>query len=303
MRIAIESTMRYTLRQLEVFIATAHSENITRAAESLAMSQSAASGALRDFEQQFDVQFFDRVGKRLQLNELGRLVQPKAESLLERARELEQELIQHRDVGELRLGATLTIGNYLAVAMIAEFMKRSPGAEISLEVANTARIAKMVLNFELDIGLVEGELHDPDLEVTHWRNDELVVFCSPGHPYASKPVLSDRDLLSAPWILRETGSGTRQGFDRAMHGLLPSLNIVMELQHTEAIKRAVEAGIGISCLSRIALEDAFRQQRLVALPVPHRDLSRAFYFILRKDKYRSAGISAWLALCIEQVAP
>lgn len=295
--------MRYTLRQLEVFLATAHTENISRAAQSLAMSQSAASGALRDFEQQFDIQLFDRAGKRLQLNEWGRLIRPRAEALLEQARDLEQELVQHREVGHLRLGATLTIGNYLAVGLMAEFMQRVPGAELSLEVANTAAIAKQVLNFDIDVGLIEGELHNPELEVSFWRQDELVVFCSPQHPLASEPYLSDEDLLGAPWILRESGSGTRQGFDRAMHGLLPQLNIVMELQHTEAIKRAVEAGIGISCLSRIALEDAIKRGSLVPLSVPQRDLRRAFYFILRRDKYRSAGVNAWLELCREHSRP
>lgn len=289
--------MRYTLRQLEVFLATAHTENISRAAQSLAMSQSAASGALRDFERQFDIQLFDRAGKRLQLNEWGRLIRPRAEALLEQARDLEQELVQHREVGHLRLGATLTIGNYLAVGLMAEFMQRVPGAELSLEVANTATIARQVLNFDLDVGLIEGEFNSPELEVSFWREDELVVFCSPEHPLASEPYLSDEDLLQAPWILRESGSGTRQGFDRSMHGLLPQLRIVMELQHTEAIKRAVEAGIGISCLSAITLQDDFRRGSLVSLPVPQRDLRRAFYFVLRRDKYRSAGVNAWLDLC------
>ena len=289
--------MRYTLRQLEVFLATAHFENVTRAAESLAMSQSAASGALKDLEQQFDVQLFDRVGKRLQANELANLLRPKAQALIEQARDLEQSLISHKAVGQLKLGATLTIGNYLAVGLIAEFMQQSPGARVSLEVANTAAIAKQVLNFDLDIGLIEGELHHPDLEVRFWREDELVVFCAPDHPLARIGVLSDEDLLAADWILRETGSGTRQGFDRAMHGLLARQTIALELQHTEAIKRAVEAGLGISCLSRIALKDSFRRGSLVALHVPQRDLQRAFYFILHKNKYRSAGIERWLELC------
>ncbi len=289
--------MRYTLRQLDVFLATAHFENVTRAAESLAMSQSAASAALKDLEQQFDVQLFDRVGKRLQASELGRLLRPKAEALVEQARELEQDLMNHKGVGRLKLGATLTIGNYLAVGLIAEFMQQSPGAQVSLEVANTAAIARQVLNYDLDIGLIEGELNHPDLDVSLWRNDELVVFCAPNHPLASKRLLSDEDLLNAEWILRETGSGTRQGFDRAMHGLLPNQTIKLELQHTEAIKRAVEAGLGISCLSRIALEDSFKRGSLVALEVPHRDLQRAFYFILHKDKYRSAGIERWFELC------
>ncbi|MCP3908737.1 MAG: LysR family transcriptional regulator [Oceanicoccus sp.] len=289
--------MRYTLRQLEVFLATAHFENVTKAAQSLAMSQSAASGALKDLEQQFDMQLFDRVGKRLQANEQGLSLRPKAQALIEQARALEQELVNHKDIGHIKLGATLTIGNYLAVGLIAEFMGENPGAEIELEVANTESIARQVLNFDLDLGLIEGEFHHADLEVSHWRDDELVVFCAPDHPLAKKALLDDDDLLAAQWILRETGSGTRQGFDRAMHGLLAEQTIKLELQHTEAIKRAVEAGLGISCLSAITLSDAFQRGSLIPLQVPHRDLKRAFYCVLHKNKYRSAGIQRWLALC------
>lgn len=292
--------MRYTLRQLDVFLAVAHHENVTRAAEQLAMSQSAASGALKDLEQQFDVQLFDRVGKRLQLNELGRLLRAKAESLQEQAKEFEQELIKHKRVGRLKLGATLTIGNYLAVALLAEFLAREPDAEVSLEVANTRAITQQVLNYEIDLGLIEGELNHPDLEVVRWCDDELVVFCAPDHPWAKLTELTDNDLLAANWIVREPGSGTRQGFDRAMHGLLPELTISLELQHTEAIKRAVSAGMGVSCLSRITLEDTFSQGALVPLSVPHRDLQRAFYFILHKEKYRSTGVERWLELCLEK---
>lgn len=289
--------MRYTLRQLEVFLATAHFENVTKAAQSLAMSQSAASGALKDLERQFDMQLFDRVGKRLQANEQGLSLRPKAQALIEQAKVLEQQLINHKDIGHIKVGATLTIGNYLAVSLMADFMRENPGAEIQLEVANTEAIAKQVLNFDLDIGLIEGEFYHSDLEVSHWRDDALVVFCAPNHPLAQKSVLDDQDLIAAEWILRETGSGTRQGFDRAMHGLLASQSIKLELQHTEAIKRAVEAGLGISCLSSITLEDDFQRGSLVPLNIPHRDFHRAFYFILHKNKYPSTGIQRWLALC------
>ena len=292
--------MRYTLRQLEVFLATAHFENITRAAESLAMSQSAASGALKELEQQFDIQLFDRVGKRLQANEQGRLLRPRVESLMEQARELERELVAHQHVGHLRLGATLTIGNYLAVELMADFMNQYPGSEVSLTVANTREIAGQVLNFDIDVGLIEGEYQHPDLEISRWRDDELVVFCAPEHPLARHAQLSDEDLLSADWILREPGSGTRQGFDRAMRGLLSQQTIKLELEHTEAIKRAVLAGLGISCLSRITLEDAIQRGDFVPLAVPHRDLQRAFYFVLRRDKYRSAGVERWLEMCLSR---
>ncbi len=289
--------MKFTLRQIQVFLATAHFENISRAADSLAMSQSAASAALKEFEGHVDAQLFDRVGKRLQLNELGKAFRPQAQDLYERAKALELALVKQVAVGDLKVGATLTIGNYLAVGVMARFMNLHPGARVALEVANTATIARKVANFELDLGLVEGELQHPALDIQPWCDDELVVFCAPNHPYLDKAVLTDAELLDAHWIVREKGSGTRQTFDNAMRGLLAQLNIALELQHTEAIKRAVEAGLGIGCLSRVTLEEAFRRGSLVELKVPHRDFRRKFYFILHKEKYRSEGIRRWLELC------
>ncbi|WP_444918707.1 LysR family transcriptional regulator [Microbulbifer sp. JMSA003] len=289
--------MRYTLRQLEVFLACAHHENVSRAAESLSMSQSAASTALKEFEQQFELRLFERTGKRLRLNELGRQLWPRAEELLERAQELEQTLATHRELGSLKIGATLTIGNYLTASVMARYMEEQPGTQVQLEVANTAAIAERVLNFELDLGLIEGEINHPDLEIIPWRHDELVVFCAPNHPLASRKRLADKDLIGATWITRESGSGTRQTFERAMVGLLPQLHILLELQHTEAIKRAVEAGLGISCLSRVSLTDALKRGSLIELPVPDRDFHREFYFVLHRQKYRSAGIKRWMELC------
>jgi DNA-binding transcriptional LysR family regulator len=294
--------MHFTLRHIEVFLATAWHENVSQAAESLSMSQSAASAALKEFEQRFDMQLFDRVGKRLQLNDFGKSLRPRAEALLSQAREFEQLLLHQGEAGEIKVGATLTIGNYLAVPIMAEYMNRYPGAKVKLIVENTSSITQKVRNFELDIGLIEGELQDDALTVIPWRDDELSLFCAPTHPLAGRPTLTDEDLISADWILREAGSGTRQGFNRAVYGLLPQLRIRLQLQHTEAIKRAVEAGLGIGCLSKITLQEAFRRGSLLPLYAPHRDWMRRFYFILHKQKYRSAGINNWINLCQEEGA-
>ncbi|HEY5374018.1 MAG TPA: LysR family transcriptional regulator [Polyangiaceae bacterium] len=282
--------MRFTLRQLDVFLAVAQHESVSRAADDLAMSQSAVSSALADLERQFEIQLFERLGKRVQLSGLGRSLRPRAQALLEQAAELETGLSNQSTVGLLRVGATLTIGNYLMVPEIARFMREHPGARVTLDVANTAEIVRQVLNFEIDIGLIEGELHEPELEVTRWRPDELVVFCAPNHGFAKKRSLSDADLIRAPWIVREPGSGTRQAFDRAMHGILSELEIVLELQHTEAIKSAVEAGLGVGCVSRIALEEAFSYKTLVPCRVPQRDFHRSFYLLVHKQKYQSASM-------------
>ena len=290
--------MRYTLRQLEVFIATANTENISRAAEQLAMSQSAASGALRELEKQFSVELFERVGKRLKLSEMGHWIRPQAEALLDQANEVESSLKNQKSVGSLRVGATLTIGDYLATEMMVRFLKQHPEAatqnRVSLNIANTEAIVRGVTNFELDLGLIEGELQHPELSITPWHNDELVVFCAPDHPLAHKTHLTDTDLTSVRWILREEGSGTRQTFDRAMHGLLPELDIALQLQQPEAIKRAVSTGLGVGCLSRISLTREFDEQYLVPLAVQHRDFHRHFYVILHKQKYHTRYIKSWL---------
>ena len=289
--------MRYTLRQLEVFLAVARRQSVSHAAAELAMSQSAVSSALADLENQFDIQLFDRVGKRLQLSGLGRALQAQAQALHERALGLEDAFASQSAFGLLRIGATLTIGNYVTLPLIARFMREQPGARATLEIANTAEIARKVANFEIDIGLIEGELHDPELEITPWRDDELVVFCAPDHVFAKKKALRDSDLRAALWVVREPGSGTRQAFEHAMRGLLPELQIALELQHTEAIRSAVEAGFGVGCVSRLAVSDAFRAGTLVPCHVPQRDFRRKFYFVLQRRKFRGAALQRWLELC------
>jgi DNA-binding transcriptional LysR family regulator len=289
--------MRYTLRQLEVFLAVARDESVSRAAVELAMSQSAVSGSLADLEGQFDVRLFDRVGKRLRLSALGRSIRPGAEAALDQARALEHDLTNRRGAAQLRLGATLTIGNHLVPPLMARFMRDHPGAELTLAIGNTEEIARQVVNFEIDVGLIEGELEHADLDVTPWREDQLVVFCAPAHPLARKRALTDDDLRAATWIVRERGSGTRQTFDRAMHGLVANLRIALELEHTEAIKSAVEAGLGLGCVSPITLRDALKTSRVKVCKVPHRDFRRQFFFLVHKQKYRGVGVQQWLDLC------
>jgi len=289
--------MRYSLRQIEVFLAVARTGSVSRAGDELAMSQSAVSGALADIERQFDVLLFDRVGKRLHLSALGATLRPRAEAVLDEARELEAELANQNGSGRLRVGATLTIGNYVAVPLLARYMADEPGVAVALDIANTEEIVRRVVNFEIDVGLIEGELAHPELAVTPFQDDELLVFSAPTHPLARKRTLSDADLRSMAWIVRETGSGTRQTFDRAMAGILPELQITLELKHIAVIKRAVEAGLGVGCVSRIALVEELARGTLKAYRVPQRNFRRQFYYVLHRKKHLSRALRRWLALC------
>ncbi|UVE16648.1 LysR family transcriptional regulator [Pseudomonas sp. LS44] len=294
--------MRFTLRQLQVFVAIAQQESVSRAAQSLALSQSAASTSLTELERQSDCQLFDRAGKRLSLNALGRQLLPQAVALLDQAKEIERMLNGKSGFGSLDVGATLTVGNYLATLLIGSFMQRHPECRVRLHVQNTMNIVQQIAHYELDLGLIEGDCQHPEIEVQPWVEDELVVFCAPQHPLASRGQASLDELTREAWILREQGSGTRLTFDHAMRHHRTALNIRLELEHTEAIKRAVESGLGIGCISRLALRDAFRRGSLVAVETPALDLTRQFYFIWHKQKYQTAAMREFLELCRELTA-
>lgn len=289
--------MKFSLRQAEIFAAIARLGSVTKAAETLSLSQSATSTALAEFERLYDCRLFDRIGKALRLNALGEQLLPKVVELLDRASEVEDMLAGRAGLGPLHIGATLTIGNYLATLIVADLLQKHGEARVQLTVHNTATIIEQVAGYSLDIGLVEGACHHPDLQVEPWVDDELVVFCPPTHPFARKRKIDLAALMAEPWILRERGSGTRALFDQAVHQLGLEPNIRLELEHTEAIKRAVESGLGLGCLSRLALREAFRRGSLVPLKTPELALGRRFQFIWHKDKYHTAALREFLAAC------
>ncbi|MDQ7988256.1 MAG: LysR family transcriptional regulator [Candidatus Dactylopiibacterium sp.] len=289
--------MRLTLRQVEVFSAVARHQSVSRAAEELAMSQSATSTALGELERAYDHALFDRVGKSLRLNEIGAMLLPAAVELLDQAAQIENLLEGRAGFGLLRIGATLTIGNYLATLIVGQHLQRHPESRVELQVHNSARIIQQIANFELDLGLVEGDCSHRDLVVTPWINDELAVFCAPGHRLAGHGPVPLAELARESWIMREQGSGTRQALEYALapHQFRPDVRL--ELEHTEAIKRAVESGLGIGCISRLALREASRRGSLVLLEVPELNLRRRFNFVWHARKYQTPGLRAFLDEC------
>jgi DNA-binding transcriptional LysR family regulator len=289
--------MRFSLRQAEIFATVARLGSVTQAAEALSLSQSAASTALAEFERLYDLRLFDRIGKSLRLNASGEQLLPKVVELLDRAAEVEDMLAGRAGLGPLHIGATLTIGNYLATLIVAGLLQKHGEAKIQLTVHNTATIIEQVAGYSLDIGLLEGTCHHPDLHVEPWVDDELVVFCPPNHPFARKRKLDLDALMAEPWILREQGSGTRALFDQATDRLGLKPTVRLELEHTEAIKRAVESGLGLGCLSRLALREAFRRGSLVPLKTPELELRRRFQFVWHKDKYHTAAMREFLSAC------
>lgn len=289
--------MKYTLRQLQIFLEVARHQNISRAAHSLHMSQSAASEALLNLENTYEVKLFDRSGNKLTLNAIGQTIRREAENLLANCQNFEARLRDHKEVGHLKVGASFTIGNHLATRYLAGYLEQYPEADVQLDIANSPDVVSKVLNYEVDVGMIEGDIQHRDLELIPWREDELVVFCAANHPLAKKGVLGSKDIREALWILREPDSGARQTFDRAMAGLLPQLNIYLEFKHNEAIKNAVESGLGIGCLSEIVLRRNFANGDLVPLRLPRRDMRRSFYFALPRSREHPESVRSWMRNC------
>jgi DNA-binding transcriptional LysR family regulator len=289
--------LRTTLRQIEVFAATAQKGSVTQAAAAVGITQSAASMALAEFENQLGTRLFDRIGKRLSLNADGRSLYAKAVEMIDRAHEMEVLFQGQGRAVDLRLGASSTIGNYLLPQLIGEFRALRPGSRFQLEVGNTQQIINAVRHFEIDVGFVEGPCQSADIDAIFWQPDELAICSAPGHPLARPGAATLDALRKADWILREKGSGTREVVEQMLMSQLGEIQLGMELGGTEAIKRAVESGMGISCLPKIALTGAVERGNLVSLDTPFLQLTRAFHILLHKDKHRSEPIVSLLEWC------
>lgn len=284
-----------TPRQLEVFVQTALLGSLRAAADRVHLTQPAASMALAELERQLGSSLFDRERGRLHLNARGRELLPRARELLERQAEFGQ-LAHGKPAalsGELRIGASNTVGNYRVGELLGGFVRAHPQVTIRLHVANTESIAALLLDHALDVGCVEGAVAHPQLELKPWREDRLRVCAAPDHPLARKRSLKPADFAGARWVLREPGSATRAMTERALAQLPPG-ELVLELDQAEAIKQAVAAGLGIACLPEVALTDALAAGRLKVLKTPFLDLRRTLSLLQHKQRYRGALLDAFL---------
>ena len=282
-------------RQLEVFATIAATGSVRAAAEAVHLSQPAVSMALAELERLLGQRLFDRAGRRLTLNEHGMALLPRAQEVLERMRDLPRHAGGAPATlrGDLRIGASNTVGNYLVGDLLGGFTKAHPDVALHLAIANTEAIVADVRRFAMDVGCVEGAAPHADIEMLPWREDRLVVCVRPDHPLARRRQLGARDFKDVRWILRERGSATRALSERALSRLPPPAG-VLELGQSEAIKQAVIAGLGVACLPEVAITDARAAGKLRVLRTPFLDLRRRLTLVLHRERYRGPLLQAFL---------
>jgi DNA-binding transcriptional LysR family regulator len=287
--------LRLNLRQLEVFLATARGGSTRAAAGRIARSQSAASASLADLEVTLGVELFDRIGRRLLLNENGRALLPKAQALVEQASEV-QDLFKDEHAAPLRVAASFTIGEYLLPSLVSQWTQLHPKSQIHLRIANTSEVIEAVAGFDVDIGFVEGSQTHSDLVVRPWLDDEMVIVAAPSHPLANRCATA-RQLADATWVLREHGSGTRQIADAWLLKNLNQVRVSFELGSIEAIKRLVATSDALGCLSRYAVSQSVEDGHLIELQTRLPKATRKFAIVLHREKRLGRSTTDFLEHC------
>jgi DNA-binding transcriptional LysR family regulator len=294
--------MRVTLRQLQIFRAVALSGSTTAAAAAVHLSQSAASAALNELERTLSASLFDRVGKRLLLNDSGRDLLSMALAVLDGARSIEAAFIAGdpaRPVN-LSLSASTTIGNYLLPQLLARFCAQFPSAQLEVQIGNSLDVVTSVQNFAADLGLIEGPCHASGMIVMPLWEDELVIVAARHHPLAGaarRRPLTAKQLSEARWLVRETGSGTREAVENALLPHLQYFQSTIILGSSEAIKNSAAEGLGLGCLSQCIVRDLVRSKKLRVLATELPRLTRRFALIYHQTKVLSAALRRFIAHC------
>jgi DNA-binding transcriptional LysR family regulator len=292
--------MSITLRQLEIFIAVAETAQVTKASKKLFVTQSAVSMALAELENQLGGSLFDRHGRSLVLNARGRYLLPLGKDIIAQVGSIETIMSERNDKlsGRINIAASSSVGNYILPYLIGAFKKAHPNVLVNMLVYNTKIVEGMVMDGTVDIGFVEGMISETDLLVRPWFKDELVVLAAPSDPLATNESFNiERDLAGSRWIMRERGSGTAAIFRDKMKDHMNEVKIVMEMGHPESVKRAVESGVGIACLSALTICREVENGWLKSMKIEGVDMKRQIRIISRKDSQVDDALAEFLAFC------
>jgi len=288
-----------TLEQLRIFVAVAERQHVTLAAEALNLAQSAASAAIAALESRHGTRLFHRVGRGIELTEAGRIFVEEAKAVLARAEAAELTLAELAGLkrGTLSVQASQTIASYWLPRHLVAFRRTFPEIEVRLGIGNTAEAALAVREGAAELGFVEGAVDDPALASQTVARDQLELVVGPEHEWAGIDRLDPRDLARTEWVMREPGSGTRSEFESALErfGLAPrQLKVALELPSNEAVRGAVEAGMGAAVISASVVSSSIEAGLLhrVRLDLPE----RAFHVLRHRERYHSLAAEALLKL-------
>jgi len=287
--------MHITLRHLQVFESAARLAGFTRAAEELHLSQPAVSMQIRQLEEQAGMALFDQIGKKIHLTDAGRTLYRHAQDILAQVQEAQLELEEMRGVRRGQLNITVaSTANYFAPRLLATFCQRYPGVKVSLDVSNREHILTQLSESDKDLAIMGQTPEESNLVAHPFMDNPLVVIAAPDHPLVHERAIAPARLSEESFISREPGSGTRMAAERFFDAAGIRLATAMEMSSNEAIKQAVQAGLGLGVVSIHTLEMERALGRLAILDVQGFPIMRHWYVVHRPAKRFSAVAQAFL---------
>jgi DNA-binding transcriptional LysR family regulator len=279
--------MLLNLNQLKIFHVAAGLQSFTRTAEVLFLTQPGISKHIKDLEDYYGVRLFDRLGKKVVLTKPGEILYAKTKIIFDLIDQLKIEIdeLQGLNWGSLSIGASITIGIYILPQILGNFKSLYPHIDISLDIVLNRQVIDKILDNSIDIGFLGAPVDDTRIHTGVFLKDDLVLIVPAGHEWAERDEIEPLELMTQPFIISRQGSGTRHIIEERLGQAGVVLKKGMEFGHTEAVKKAVESGLGVSILSKTVIKREEQVGVIKALHLVGVDLQRNFYFAYRNDKY------------------
>ncbi len=285
-----------TLRHFQIFLAVCDTMNMTAAARQLYMSQSAVSQAIAELERYYDTRLFERLSKKLYRTQAGERLLSYARHMVAMNNDISKQMKSLTESATIRIGASVTVCSYVLPKLVSAFQKEFFQAAVEVVEDNTEQIEGMILTDKVDFGLVEGDILSSDMVITPFMDDELVLICGKGHPFASLPFVEPQQLEKEKFIIREKGSGTRNTFENVLKANGLSWHLSWTCNNAETIKIAVAEGLGVSVISRLTVQNEVASGLLHIVPIQGIRFLRSFKIAYHKNKFLSQPLRQWISL-------
>ncbi|MDD3797477.1 MAG: LysR family transcriptional regulator [Lachnospiraceae bacterium] len=286
-----------TFRHMRIFLQVYQTQNITRAAKLLNMSQPAVTRAIQEVEQYYGIRLFERINRRLTVTEIGHRFYRQALHMLEAYDTMEKELKNWDRIGSVRIGATVTLGSYFLPRLAAGFRKEYPEIEIRGTISNGSSLERGLLNNELDLALVESSVDETELQAEPIGEDRLILITPPGHELLLREQVVLQDLEKYPVLLRERGSTVRTFLDNYFAVSAIQIHPVWESVSTQAIVKAVGCGIGISILPEKLVSRDLADGIVCTREIAEEELTRKHYIVWHKNKFLTKSMQRLIDYC------